>query len=43
MARDKKAVGGKIRLVLPKGIGQAVLSDEFDEKALEATLDNEPL
>ncbi|HSC47499.1 MAG TPA: 3-dehydroquinate synthase [Gammaproteobacteria bacterium] len=43
MARDKKALGGKIRLVLPKGIGQAVLTDEFDEKALEATLDNEPL
>ena len=43
MARDKKARDGKLRLVLPKSIGQAVVTDQFDDKLLQATLENEPI
>ncbi|HEV2322279.1 MAG TPA: 3-dehydroquinate synthase, partial [Gammaproteobacteria bacterium] len=43
MGRDKKVRDGKLRLVLPKSIGQAVVTDQFDEKALQATLENEPV
>ncbi|MGE5624166.1 MAG: 3-dehydroquinate synthase [Bacillota bacterium] len=43
MSRDKKVVAGKLRLVLPKSIGSAVVTNEFDEKALMATLEAEPL
>jgi 3-dehydroquinate synthase len=38
MAVDKKVRHGRLRLVLLQGIGQAVVSDEFDESSLEATL-----
>ena len=43
MARDKKVLAGQLRLVLPKSIGQAVVTTEFDDKALQATLEAEPL
>lgn len=39
MARDKKVVGGRIRLVLLKTIGQAVVTGDYDPKQLLATLD----
>lgn len=38
MGLDKKVKGGKLRLVLLRSIGEAVLSADFDEAALEATL-----
>ncbi|NOY62980.1 MAG: 3-dehydroquinate synthase [Gammaproteobacteria bacterium] len=38
MAVDKKVLQGRIRLVLLKGIGRAVISDDYDEAALHATL-----
>ena len=40
MARDKKAVDGGIRLVLPRAIGDTVLTADFDERALAATLEH---
>lgn len=43
MQRDKKVRDGKLRLVLPHGIGQALVSDKFDPAALQATLAGEPL
>ena len=43
MGRDKKVLAGQLRLVLPKSIGSAVVTTEFDEKALMATLEAEPL
>jgi 3-dehydroquinate synthase len=43
MSRDKKVVAGQLRLVLPKAIGQAVVTSEFDDAALEATLEAEPI
>lgn len=43
MSRDKKVLAGQLRLVLPQSIGSAVVSAEFDEKALMATLEAEPL
>src|SRR6185312_8836165 len=43
MGRDKKALAGQLRLVLPKSIGQAVVTTEFDDAALEATLEAEPV
>ena len=43
MGRDKKVREGKLRLVLPKSIGQAVVTSEFDDKALLATLEGEPV
>jgi 3-dehydroquinate synthase len=39
MAVDKKVLDGRMRLVLLRGIGNAVVSAEFDPKALERTLD----
>jgi 3-dehydroquinate synthase len=38
MASDKKSVGGKLRLVLLRGIGEAVLTADFDYNALESVL-----
>ena len=38
MAHDKKVAAGKLRLVLMRGIGDAVLSRDFDATALQATL-----
>lgn len=38
MAIDKKARGGALRLVLLKGLGQAVVTSDYDPAALEATL-----
>jgi 3-dehydroquinate synthase len=43
MGRDKKALAGQLRLVLPKSIGHAVVTTEFDDAALEATLEAEPV
>jgi 3-dehydroquinate synthase len=39
MGLDKKVKGGKLRLVLLRSIGEAVLTAEFDESALMATLE----
>ena len=39
MARDKKAVDGGIRLVLPRAIGDTVLTGDFDPRALVETLE----
>lgn len=39
MLLDKKVKQGKLRLVLLKGIGQAYIADEYDEAALDATLE----
>lgn len=39
MGLDKKVKGGKLRLVLLRSIGEAVLTSEFDESALSATLE----
>lgn len=38
MARDKKNIGGQIRLVLLKEIGQAVVTADYDPVALATTL-----
>lgn len=38
MAVDKKVQGGQMRLVLLRGIGQAVVTSEFDPELLRATL-----
>ncbi|WP_018158440.1 MULTISPECIES: 3-dehydroquinate synthase [unclassified Thioalkalivibrio] len=38
MAIDKKVASGRLRLVLLRGIGEAVLTDQFDETALDHTL-----
>ena len=39
MALDKKVAGGTLRLVLLRGIGEAVLSADFDPVLLRQTLD----
>ena len=39
MGLDKKVKGGKLRLVLLRSIGEAVLTSDFDESALHATLE----
>ena len=39
MARDKKALDGGIRLVLPRAIGETVLTGDFDARALAETLE----
>jgi len=39
MAVDKKVMDGKVRLVLLKGIGRAIVTSDFDRSALLATLD----
>lgn len=38
MRRDKKKRKGRLRLVLPKGIGQSVITEEFDTQLLGETL-----
>jgi len=38
MAVDKKVLGGKLRLVLLKRLGEAVVTDDFPSAALSATL-----
>ncbi|MDP3856856.1 MAG: 3-dehydroquinate synthase [Stagnimonas sp.] len=38
MAGDKKVAGGRLRLVLLRAVGEAVLTADFDDAALEATL-----
>lgn len=40
MAVDKKALAGKIRLVLLEALGQAYVSADYDEGQLRATLDS---
>ncbi|MGE0387812.1 MAG: 3-dehydroquinate synthase [Gammaproteobacteria bacterium] len=40
MALDKKSRAGRIRLVLLAGIGRAVLSADYEEAALRATLED---
>lgn len=39
MARDKKAVDGGIRLVLPRAVGDTVVTGDFDPRALAETLE----
>ena len=39
MSVDKKVRRGRLRLILLRGIGEAVLTSEFDPQALRATLD----
>lgn len=39
MGLDKKVKAGKLRLVLLRSIGEAVLSADFDDTALQATLE----
>ena len=39
MARDKKALDGGIRLVLPRAIGNTVVTGDYDPRALAETLD----
>jgi len=38
MSMDKKVIDGKIRLVLQKGIGDAVIASDYDAKHLKTTL-----
>jgi 3-dehydroquinate synthase len=38
MSMDKKVVDGKIRLVLQKGIGDSVITSDYDSKHLKTTL-----
>lgn len=38
MGLDKKVVNGRLRLVLVRSLGQAVVTDDFDAEALTATL-----
>jgi len=40
MAVDKKVVGGRIRLVLLKGLGSAVVTDAYDAALLTAVLED---
>ncbi|MBL3528082.1 MAG: 3-dehydroquinate synthase [gamma proteobacterium endosymbiont of Lamellibrachia anaximandri] len=41
MAVDKKVLDGKLRLVLLRGIGESVVSDDFDQKMLQESLDQQ--
>ena len=41
MTHDKKVRAGKLRLVIPQSFGRAVVSDDFDDDALEATLESQ--
>lgn len=43
MQHDKKVRDGRLRLVLPHGIGKALVSDDFDASALADTLAGKPL
>ena len=38
MSMDKKVVDGKIRLILQKGIGDSVITSDYDTKHLKTTL-----
>ena len=38
MALDKKVAAGKLRLVLLRGLGDAIVTADFDHAALRATL-----
>jgi 3-dehydroquinate synthase len=38
MSLDKKVIDGKIRLVLQQGIGQSVVTSDYDAQALRQTL-----
>jgi 3-dehydroquinate synthase len=38
MQMDKKVADGKIRLVLQQGIGQSVITSDYDVDKLRATL-----
>jgi 3-dehydroquinate synthase len=38
MAVDKKVQDGQIRLVLMRGIGESIISDDYDRAMLQATL-----
>lgn len=40
MLRDKKALDGKIRLILLKSLGEAIISDDYEKSALNETLDS---
>jgi 3-dehydroquinate synthase len=40
MGVDKKSLGGRLRLILLEGIGRAVVSADFDDRALAATLEH---
>lgn len=40
MAQDKKAVGGKLRFILARGIGSAFVADDVPTEAVIATLRN---
>lgn len=42
MAVDKKVLDGHLRLVLLRGIGQAVVTGDFDPDSLRATLEGAP-
>ncbi|WP_303908637.1 3-dehydroquinate synthase [Thiohalomonas denitrificans] len=39
MAVDKKVIGGKLRLVLMKGLGQSVVTDRFDPADIRAVIE----
>lgn len=39
MRRDKKVLGGKIRLILPTGIGKAEIFSDLDETLLQQVID----
>ncbi len=39
MGHDKKVLAGRLRLVLLKDLGEAVVTDEFDHAALQAVLE----
>ena len=43
MRRDKKIQKGRLRLILLKGIGQAVVSEDFDPQLLGDTLAGKPV
>jgi len=43
MRKDKKVRKGRLRLILPRGIGQAVISEDFDPRLLGNTLAGEPI
>lgn len=38
MGHDKKVLGGRLRLVLLRSLGEAVISDDFDPQALQDVL-----
>ena len=38
MAVDKKVIGGRLRLVLLRALGEAIVTSDFEHSALKATL-----